>query len=175
MSKASKAKGMLETGVNLKRTRRERTVTDIADTETSIDVVSMADRSETNLQRHMMAGIKCENTYKLEPDVHFSACEVEKLTEHILAERLNDIKYDPSTCKVLSQELAGHIMERMKAFNFKRYKMVAVVSLGSIKERPGLQFGSRCLWNQNTDSFASVKYTNGSIFAVAMIYGLYYE
>ena len=116
-----------------------------------------------------------ENNYRLEPDSKFKASDIEHLVEEILVKHLKDVMYNPARCKRLSQELAALIMERIKSLQLKRYKLVAVVSIGSIKERPGMQFGSRCLWNQETDTFASVKFTNGSLFAVAMIYGLYYE
>ena len=116
-----------------------------------------------------------ENTYKLDPDLRFSSCAVERITESVLIERLKDEKYDASCCKELSQEMAAKIMDKLKALKIKRYKMVALVSIGSVSERPGMQFGSRCLWNEQTDSFASVKFTNGSLFAVAMVYGLYFE
>lgn len=100
---------------------------------------------------------------------------VEKITESLLIERLHDISYDAMKCKQLSQELASEIMERLKMLKIRHYKLVAVVSIGSINERPGMQFGSRCLWHHKTDKFASVKFTNGSLFAVAMVYGLYFE
>ena len=97
---------------------------------------------------------------------------MEAATEEVLVERLKDVTYEPSTCKLLSQELAAQVMERLKLLKLSGYKLVAVVSVGSLKERPGMQFGSRCLWNDETDKFASVKFTNGSLFAVAMVYAL---
>ena len=116
-----------------------------------------------------------EPSYKTEHDATFTPTLVESMTRDVLVEKLNKRKYEPASCKQLSQELAARIMERLKCLQVKRYKMVAVVSIGSMSERPGLQFGSRCLWNQSTDSFTSVKFTNGSLFAVAMIYSLYYD
>ena len=122
---------------------------------------------------------KMENTYKVDPDPEadgdFSTCAVERVCEAVLVDRLTDCQYEPAACRQLSQELASVIMDSIKQLKIKRYKVVAVVSIGSLKERPGLQFGSRCLWNDATDTFASVKFTNGSLFAVAMVYGLYYE
>ena len=35
--------------------------------------------------------------------------------------------------------------------------------------------GSRCLFDQEKDSFASGSYRNASLFAVATVYGVYYE
>ncbi|KAK2151602.1 hypothetical protein LSH36_357g01014 [Paralvinella palmiformis] len=118
---------------------------------------------------------KIENTYKIDPDRNFQTQRVERTVRGILAERLKNRIYDPVCCKVLSQNLAAEIMENLKTLNIQRFKLVTVVSIGSMKEKPGIQFGSRCLWNQSTDSFASVKYINGSLFAVAMVYALYFE
>ncbi len=146
------------------------------ESESTMDVISMAERSDTMaFKQRMMNNMKLDNTFKMEPDLRFVSNEAEKVAEGVLRERLEHVTYDPVVCKQLSQELAAIIMERVKALHFQRYKMIAVVSIGSLKERPGLQFGSRCLWNQNTDSFASVRFTNRSLFAVAMVYGLYYE
>lgn len=140
------------------------------DTDTNYDVYSMADKSDFHFRK-----INYENTYKMEPDHRFSAHEVERAAEGALKDRLEDLKYDPQTCKKLSQELAAEIMERVKLLGIKRYKFVVVVSIGSLKEKPGMNFGSRCLWNHKTDNFANVKFTNGSLFAIALIYGMYYE
>lgn len=120
-----------------------------------------------------------ENTYKLHPDPEtdgqFSAHAVEQVCESVLVSHLENVDYDPARCRQLSQELAAQIMDSIKALRIRKHKLVAVVSIGSLKERAGLQFGSRCLWNQVTDTFATVKFANNSLFAVAMIYGLYYD
>ena len=161
--------------VNLKRTRRPPGQSADVDRDTSMDQYSMAERSDTFLSKRRSQPANYENTYRMEPDVPISVAQIERITESILAETLAHVQYDPNTCKDLSQDIAARIMDRIKTMPFKRYKLVAIVSIGSMKDRCGLQFGSRCLWNQATDTFASVKFSNGSLFAVAMIYGLYYE
>ena len=118
---------------------------------------------------------KVENTYKMLPDARFEVKKVERLVRGVLVENLKTTNYDPMTCKLISQDLAAVIMERLKILHIKRFKLVTVVSIGSLNDKPGMQFGSRCLWNEKTDSFASVKFTNGSLFAVAMVYALYFE
>ncbi|KAK3094788.1 hypothetical protein FSP39_006255 [Pinctada imbricata] len=148
---------------------------DLTDTTGLLEITSLGtDPSDNNATRR---GMRMENTYKLEPDDDrvFRVGTVEKTTENILAEHLKDETYDPLRCRELSQKLASTILERVKVMGYKRYKIITNVSIGSLKEKPGMQFGSRCLWNKNTDNFVSVKYSNNSIFAVAMIYGLYFE
>lgn len=104
----------------------------------------------------------------------FKACQIEKIAERTLVDALKDLKYDPTKCRLLSHELGAEIMEKIRDLAIQRFKLVVVVSIGSVKEKPGMQFGSRCLWNKETDNFVSVKYTNSSLFAVVLIYGLYY-
>ncbi|XP_071098173.1 dynein light chain Tctex-type 5-like [Haliotis cracherodii] len=100
---------------------------------------------------------------------------IERTVEDAMVTCLQDVMYDTETCIRLSKSLAGTIMEKIKPLSCGRYKMVAVVSIGNIKEQSGMQFGSRCLWNKESDSFLSVKYANDSLFAVAMVYSLLFE
>ncbi|KAK6173063.1 hypothetical protein SNE40_016596 [Patella caerulea] len=101
--------------------------------------------------------------------------ELERITEKVLNENLHSTKYSPVSCKEKSQLLAAIIMDRVKCVVDSSFKVVAAVSIGSLTEKPAMQFGSRCLWNKETDHFISVKYSNSHIFAVAMIYCLYFE
>lgn len=55
-----------------------------------------------------------------------------------------------------------------------RYKLVIQVTLGQ-KKGQAMRIVSRCLWDANTDSFASEHYENDSLYCVAQVYGLYYE
>ncbi|XP_052237463.1 dynein light chain Tctex-type 5-like isoform X2 [Dreissena polymorpha] len=119
--------------------------------------------------------VKYENTYKLDPDQPFIAKDVQRVVERILADNLHDKYYEAAQCKTLSQLLSSRIVEELKRMGYSRFKIVSIVSIGSVKERPGVQLGSRCLWNKDTDNFVSAKYSNRSLFAVAMVYGLYYE
>ncbi|ESP01966.1 hypothetical protein LOTGIDRAFT_68377, partial [Lottia gigantea] len=101
--------------------------------------------------------------------------QLEKITERILSENLHNTDYNAIHCKEKSQLLASLIMDRIKNVVESSFKIVAAVSIGSLTEQPGMQFGSRCLWNKETDHFISVKYSNNHIFAVAMVYCLYFE
>ncbi len=107
----------------------------------------------------------------------FSPHRVERLTETILAEKLQGVEYNPTVCKRLSQDLAAAIMEALKALDSDRkldrkYKLVAMVSLGSVRERPAVTFGSRCFWDTDSDGYATVKFANGSLYAVVIVYGM---
>lgn len=106
--------------------------------------------------------------------ISFKSHEIEHVTQQILMKYLDDKEYEASECKCFSQLISAKILEELKQMGFEHYKMVAIVSIGNMKERPGIHFGSRCLWNKNTDNFVSVKYSTTSLFAVAMVYGMYF-
>ncbi|XP_039255808.1 dynein light chain Tctex-type 5-like [Styela clava] len=119
--------------------------------------------------------VQYENTYRTDPSARFKPYEIEGTAKATLEEHLGSKPYDPNMCKTECQVIAAKISEAIKAKNYKRYKHVVVVSIGSLKERPSVYLGSRCLWNDKTDSFTTVRYKNSSLYAIAMIYGLYYE
>ncbi|XP_002130187.2 dynein light chain Tctex-type 5-like isoform X1 [Ciona intestinalis] len=119
--------------------------------------------------------VQYENTYRMDPADRFKPYEIEGTAMNILKSHLGESAYDPEMCRNESLAIAAKISEALKAKNYKRYKHVVVVSIGSLKERPGVYLGSRCLWNDKTDSFATVRYQNTSLYAIAMVYGLYYE
>jgi len=92
-----------------------------------------------------------------------------------LLDNLHDKYYEAAQSKQLSQLLSCRVLEEVRRQASGNYKLVAVVSIGSVREKPGVQLGSRCLWNKETDRFITAKYSNRSLFAVAMVYGLHYD
>ncbi|XP_071826924.1 dynein light chain Tctex-type 5-like [Apostichopus japonicus] len=121
------------------------------------------------------ASTEFEPSYQIEPIKKLRHSEVQRLAENELERFLADLRYDPITCRELTREIASAILEKIKEMNVPRYKYVVVVSLGSEKGNPGVQLGSRCLWNDSTDSSLTVHFHNKYLFAVAIIYGLYKE
>ncbi|KAK7479121.1 hypothetical protein BaRGS_00029639 [Batillaria attramentaria] len=120
-------------------------------------------------------GRRSNKTSVSEADKLFKLKLVEKCAEQVMSDMLREVTYDSNACRDMSPEVASAILEKIKQFSLQQYKLVCVVSLGSLKEKPGVQFGSRCLWNKDTDNFVSVRYSNGSVYAVAMIFGLYFD
>ncbi|XP_033725684.1 tctex1 domain-containing protein 1-like [Pecten maximus] len=171
--KSRKTRGSVVGARYMPLTGRSDKRSEAHDSTGTLDIVSLHDKQDGGVTG--IRGLKMENTYKTDPDVTFRVCEVEKVTESTLKEHLDTEVYDSANCKELSQTIAADILEKVKSLGFKRYKIIANVSIGSLKEKPGMQFGSRCLWNKNTDNFVSVKYSNNSMFAVAMVYGLYFD
>ncbi|XP_070562863.1 dynein light chain Tctex-type 5-like [Ptychodera flava] len=119
---------------------------------------------------------KLENTYRMEPqhEYEFKSQEVRGVIEDIFKIRLKDETYEQKRANNLARNLAEVIKIRVKKLNMPRHKLVVFCVIGSRQEQC-LRLGSRCVWDDKTDDFASASYQNGSIFAVATVYGIYFE
>lgn len=115
-----------------------------------------------------------ENTYRTEPKRKFPEREVEEIIKNSLVDMLARQIYSPSECGFLTKLLSSRIMEQVKNLNIERYKLVCLVNVGS-KHNQGVRVASRCLWNEEYDTHVTASVENGTLFAVATVYGVYYE
>lgn len=139
----------------------------------SVSAGGLPERS--NSRPDSSASTEFEPSYQMEPVKRLRQSEVQRAAEIELDKFLKDSRYDPITCRQLTRDIASAILEKIKEMKVPRYKYVVMVSLGSEKSHPGVQLGSRCLWNDNTDSSITVHFHNKFIFAVVIIYVLYKE
>ncbi len=115
-----------------------------------------------------------ENTYQLEPKKKFQSDKVKAIIDDVLESHLKDEKYDPKASTQTSLTLSEIIKSRVKDLEYESYKIVCMVTIGQLKDM-GLRMGSRCCWDPNWDSFASGNFTNKTLYAVATVWGVYYE
>ncbi len=120
--------------------------------------------------------VKLENTYQLEPGEgkRFMPCRVEQVLEEVLESRLHDVHYNPMTCREMTIDIASHIKTRVKAMEFPRYKIISNIIIMENKKQSA-EVATRCVWDSNSDSFASYTYRNESLVAVAFVHGIYFE
>lgn len=120
--------------------------------------------------------VKMENTYKMVPDdgKEIQTSKIKRLVQHTLESHLADETYCPYRSSKMACDLSGIIKNQMKDMNFPRYKFICHVIIGQCGGQ-GMQISSRCVWAPTTDNYEYITYTNGSLFAVATIYGIYYE
>ncbi|KAJ8046512.1 Tctex1 domain-containing protein 2 [Holothuria leucospilota] len=117
-----------------------------------------------------------ENSYRTEPEdeYRFSESKMKNSMREILERYLVNEDYDPKRASGLAKRLAEEIKDVGKSFSFKRYKLVARVDIGS-KHMQQVNFASKFLWNDETDSFATVSFQNRSLYAVATVFGVYLD
>ncbi len=117
---------------------------------------------------------KMENTYQLEPENTFPCCAVQAKMFEVLERHLQGMEYDahnsPHKAKIISED----IKSKVKAMNVGRYRIVCLVHIGCNKGQE-LKIVSRSLWNPNVDTFATADFKSKNLFAVATVYGVYFE
>jgi len=117
-----------------------------------------------------------EPTYRMKPkeDERFVPRAVEAIIKEIMDKKLKKTKWDDQKCKTLALELCAEIKEKIKDLNIPRYKVVLQSVIGEVKGQ-GAYIASRCLWDTETDNYASFSMKNSSLFCVVMVFGMYLE
>lgn len=127
--------------------------------------------SSLNLQS---VSLRQEPTYKMAPEVKFSARSVEDIIKETLHRSLENYTYDKRQTPTFGKILSDDIKDRVKRLNFDRYKIVCLLVIGE-QQGQGLQMSSRCQWFPDTDTFASYTFKNSDIFCACTVYGIYAE
>ncbi|WIA09317.1 hypothetical protein OEZ85_008724 [Tetradesmus obliquus] len=118
-----------------------------------------------------MKEIVYENTYITDPagygeGAKFQRGKVQDILRAVLKERMEKQQYDPVKAAQISKHIAEDLREKVKALGYERYKLVIQVTLGQ-KKGQAMRIVSRCLWDTNTDNFASEYYENDSLYCVS--------
>lgn len=103
------------------------------------------------------------------------------MAQSALDVHLKGIKYDFALVPELTQKIANELLQSVKTLECDRYKLLVDVHIGEFKGQ-GIKVASRAVWDTTTDTYASASFKNvpsfltkGSLFAVAMVFALYYE
>ncbi|XP_038049556.1 tctex1 domain-containing protein 1-B-like [Patiria miniata] len=115
-----------------------------------------------------------ECTYKMEPDKKFMSHRAGNIIEDVLEAELREAKYEPERSQNLCRYLADTIKNRVKELDFDRYKIVAVVTIGSLDQNAS-SLASQCVWNEKYDTYSEFTFKNGSLYALGVVYGIYQE
>ncbi|NXS80675.1 TC1DA protein, partial [Erpornis zantholeuca] len=108
------------------------------------------------------------------PARRFPVAAVDEILRDVVGSALREQRYEPGPCREAAMDIAEVVKARVKALGVPRYKVVVVTHIGQLGEQ-SLQIGSRCLWDPGTDTFSSFVFKNTSLFAVANVYGVYFE
>ena len=121
--------------------------------------------------------IALENTYQLQPREKGKFCprEVQEVMDTVLAKTLSiQTRYDAKKCPILSRLLTEEIKTKVKALGYTRYKIVVHLVLGQDLGQ-GTEVASRSVWDPQSDSAATTVYRVADLFAVASVFGTYFE
>jgi hypothetical protein len=115
------------------------------------------------------------HSYSLRPKMSqkFRSSDVKELIHGILISKLADKSYNTETCTELAKSISAEIKEKLKQFNYDRYKFIIQCVIGEQKGA-GINMCGRCFWDSDTDNFAESIYMNETLFCVAAAYAVYY-
>ncbi|XP_020848802.1 dynein light chain Tctex-type 5 [Phascolarctos cinereus] len=118
--------------------------------------------------------VHMENTYQLGPGKCFPVDAVNHILKDVLTNYLQEEKYEPDLCRQMTKTIAEVVKARVKDLLIPRYKLVVIIHIGQLNNQ-SLHIGSRCLWDDANDTFASFVFRNTSLFALATVYAVYLE
>lgn len=134
--------------------------------------------SMTNSEGLKGPQVVLENTYQLAPkdSQKFPTKKAEDIMKNVFLTHLLDSKFSSDTCKNLTTQITETVKTQVKAElgSNNRFKVVVLVMIGA-NFGQGARVASRCLWYPQYDRFAQYEYHNESLFAVGIVYGVYYE
>ena len=140
------------------------------------DMSASHDDSKSMFSQKSAVQIQMENSYRMEPEVkgRFSVNRTEEAIQEAFRDHLSKYEYSKVTAPRIIQTLCTVIKEKVKKLGFPRYKIIVNVFMGEL-DGQGLEATSRCLWDEQKDSFACGTFRGRSYFAVAMVHAVYFE
>ncbi|XP_061169088.1 dynein light chain Tctex-type 5-like [Saccostrea echinata] len=120
-----------------------------------------------------------EPTYRMEPGPNrrFSPARSKVLIKAVLSTLLENYEYgfnSSPTPAEMAMKLPDLIIKQVKTLDLERYKLVCLVSMGSIGDS-SVSICSRCLWDTNLDTSVTYTHTDKNYYCTVTLYGLYYE
>ncbi|KAL2078526.1 hypothetical protein ACEWY4_026211 [Coilia grayii] len=113
-------------------------------------------------------------TYRMGPVRKFLPHVVKKRAQEILDKAFTDLAYDHYQCREVADKVSTDIMAFLKEQVFDRYRYVVRVVAGE-KKGQTVKIVGRALWDKDKDNFLTVTYENRHLYAVCMVYALYFE
>lgn len=101
--------------------------------------------------------------YKIRPDLvqKFRPGAVQVLIERSIKDKLEGKEYSPEQCEEWVQQIMADVHEKVKALNYRRYKIITQVSVGE-RRGEGASSATRCLWDAEADCMATYTFLNVS-------------
>ena len=118
-----------------------------------------------------------ENNFRMDPEDEskFCAPKIQALMQDILEDMLqNQNGYDAKICSSMSQCITDTIKAKVKGLGYHRYKLIVHVIMAQDSAQ-GLEVGSRCVWDNERDNFATAEHKTGDLVVIANVFGTYFE
>ncbi|KAK4329388.1 hypothetical protein Pmani_000244 [Petrolisthes manimaculis] len=113
--------------------------------------------------------------FQIRPDLKdkFRSSVVRDVIHNTLVEKLTGFVYSCETGDEMSLSLSELLRNKLLDLNLPRYKFVVSVVLGE-QRGEGVKVGARCLWDADTDNYASDVFLAETFFCCAAVYAVYF-
>jgi len=101
-----------------------------------------------------------------------SRTAVQNLIANFQKSLLANATYSSDNAAEWTKEISDGVRDRLRDLGAERYKYIVQVTLGE-QRTEGVHCGCRCLWDADTDNYASNTFKNDSIFCVVSAYWVY--
>lgn len=115
-----------------------------------------------------------DNSYQIKPSLEekFKELPVKEIIRTVLGETLLGKNYEPDSVKKWTITIANEVNEKVKELQMKKYKHIVQVIVGEMRGA-GVKSGVRCIWDSDTDGYASEVFMNDTIFCVTTVFAIY--
>lgn len=112
--------------------------------------------------------------YQIRPALpdKFKSLTVKEIIHTVLNEELGGKIYTMEESEVWAKNIVAAVKDSVKELGFKRYKLIVQTVLGQNKGS-GVKIGARCLWDADTDNYASDSFLNETMFCCVVVFGIY--
>lgn len=126
-----------------------------------------------------------EAPMKIEPPSYHQKASKDRMTAIIRevqsANLGTDWTYSSDDASVLTKKISDEVKNRLRDLNLPRYKFMVQVVLGQKEtdkevngdKHGGTYVGCRCLWDADTDNYATVTQGNDSYYCVVTAFAIY--
>ncbi|XP_045585397.1 dynein light chain Tctex-type protein 2B [Procambarus clarkii] len=126
----------------------------------------------------MMAGAAVADqnaTFQIRPDLKdkFRSSVVRDVIHNTLVENLTGFVYSLEAGDEMSKSLADLLRNKLLDLNLPRYKFLVNIVIGE-QRGEGVKVGARCLWDADTDNYASDVFLAETFFCSAAVFGVYF-
>lgn len=150
------------------RGRRESLVLKVSSADVEVDDDKEAKEAAWKPKTKMAC------TYRMGPVRKFQPHVVKKKGQEILDKAFGDLTYDHDQFREVTDKVSNDIMAFLKEQSFDRYRYVVRVVAGE-KKGQTVKIVGRALWDKEKDNYLTVTYENRHLYAVGMVYALYFE
>ncbi|XP_042149881.1 dynein light chain Tctex-type protein 2B [Ixodes scapularis] len=103
----------------------------------------------------------------------FSPHAAKECLRSVLTNEFEDKNYDKDAVPDWTRKTSEKICGKLQELGFERYKFVVQVVIGE-QRGAGTRMACRCIWDSDTDVYASEFFSNSTLFCVAVVLASYY-